>query len=233
MLRVGLTGELGSGKSTVARMLAARGAIVLSSDEMGRAMMQPGESVYAQILERFGPAILRADSSIDRAALGRIAFDPAAPRVEELNTIIHPAVIAEQAKLLAEIAREHPHAIAVIESALIFSTRHSSGWRDRFDCIVLVTASDEVKLQRFVERASARRDLSQGELADLRADARQRLLAQRVPIPPGLSFIPIENDGAMDDLETKAEALWQELISIEQRTQNSQLRTLNSTELDS
>src|SRR5579875_3265000 len=98
MMRVGLTGELGSGKSTVASMLAARGALVLSSDEMGRAMMQPGHAVFAQIVQRFGPEVLAADGSLNRSALAAIAFDPSKPRIEELNAIVHPAVIAEQAR---------------------------------------------------------------------------------------------------------------------------------------
>src|ERR1700761_2076094 len=102
MLRVGLTGELGAGKSTVARMLAERGAHVYSSDEMGRALMQPGQPVYDEIVAQFGPDVVRPEGSLDRGALARMAFDPARPRVEELNAIVHPAVLAVQARLLAE-----------------------------------------------------------------------------------------------------------------------------------
>ena len=75
MLRVGLTGDLGSGKSTVARMFAERGAVVLSSDEMGRAMMQPGEAVYTAIAERFGKGVVAPDGSLDRRELARLVFD--------------------------------------------------------------------------------------------------------------------------------------------------------------
>ena len=96
MLRVGLTGDLGSGKSTVARMLAERGAVVLSSDEMGRALMQPGERPYAQIIAAFGSGIVAADGSLDRRKLAALAFDARNPRVDELNAIIHPAVIEIQ-----------------------------------------------------------------------------------------------------------------------------------------
>ncbi len=91
MLRVGLTGELGSGKSTVARMLAERGAVVLSSDEMGRALMQPGQPVYAQIVATFGNEVIAADGSLDRKKLAALAFDAKQPRVEELNALVHPA----------------------------------------------------------------------------------------------------------------------------------------------
>ena len=104
MLRVGLTGDLGSGKSTVAAMLAARGAIILSSDEMGRAMMEPGQTVYAAIVATFGAGVVQPDGQLDRRELARLAF--AEKRVEALNAIVHPAVIAEQASLIAEIAEK-------------------------------------------------------------------------------------------------------------------------------
>lgn len=216
MLRVGLTGELGSGKSTVARLLAERGAVVLSSDEMGRDLMQPGHDAYEQIVAAFGKDIVLPDGSLDRHTLAQRAFDPQHPRIEELNAIIHPAVIAEQARVVAELARTQPHAIVVVESALIFSTKYApGGWRERFDSIVIVTAPDELKILRFVERIRAGRELSASELATLQADARQRLLAQRVPLPPGERFTPIENDDGLDKLRAQVDALWSELLSRE------------------
>ena len=90
MLRVGLTGELGSGKSTVAHLLGQYGAVVLSSDEMGRALMQPGAPVFAAIADAFGPGVLASDGTLDRKALAALAFAPKHPRVEELNCLIHP-----------------------------------------------------------------------------------------------------------------------------------------------
>ena len=213
MLRVGLTGELGSGKSTVAQMLAAHGAVVLSSDEMGRAMMQPGQPVFAQIVERFGPTILKPDGTLDRHALAHIAFDATNPRIEELNAIIHPAVIAAQAEKVTEIARTQPHAIIVVESALIFSTRHApeGSWRSRFDCVILVTAPDEVKIDRFIQRAS-------GSATDrhLRDDARRRLQAQRATMPADIPSYTIENDRSMTDLQRPVDALWSHLVAMEQ-----------------
>lgn len=220
MLRVGLTGELGSGKSTVAQMLADRGAVVLSSDEMAREMMQRGHAVYAQIVERFGKDVVAADGTLDRRALSAAAFNPQNPRVEELNAIIHPAVIAEQARAVAEIAKTQPHAIVVIESALIFSTRYSRGWRERFDCVVLVTAPDEVKLERFIARIASGKTLSRAEAEALRADARQRLLAQRVDFP-GDALIRIQNKDGIDELRLKVDDLWKDLVAEEQSAHNS------------
>lgn len=215
MLRVGLTGELGSGKSTVARMLADRGAVVLSSDEMAREMMQPGHAVYTQIVERFGKEMLTGDGTLDRRALSAAAFDPQNPRVEELNAIIHPAVITEQARAVAEIAKAQPHAIVVIESALIFSTRYSRGWRERFDCLVLVTAPDEVKLERFVARVAHGKMLSTEQHRELRDDARQRLIAQRIETPSGLALLHVDNEGGIDELDSRVDALWKQLVAIE------------------
>jgi len=213
MLRVGLTGELGSGKSTVARMLAEQGAIIFSSDDMGRAMMQPGHAVFTQIVERFGTAILNADGSLNRHALARIAFDPHDPRIEDLNAIIHPAVIAEQAEMIAKIARSQPHAIVVVESALIFSTKHApeGSWLSRFDCIVLVTAPDETKIERFVQRSAS----GSADDAQLRGEARRRMDAQRATIPNGVPCYKIENDASLADLEAKVKVLWEQLLAVE------------------
>jgi dephospho-CoA kinase len=213
MLRVGLTGELGSGKSTVARMLAEHGAVVLSSDEMGRAMMQPGHPVFAQIVERFGPAILNADGTLNRHALAHLAFDPKNPRIEELNAIIHPAVIAAQAEKIAELARTQPHAIVVVESALIFSTKHArdGSWGSRFDCILLVTAPDELKIERFIKRSAS----TSTSKAALRDDARRRIEAQRARVPSDIPCYTVANDDSVADLQQKVDALWSQLIALE------------------
>jgi dephospho-CoA kinase len=218
MLRVGLTGELGSGKSTVAQMLAAHGAVILSSDEMGRAMMQPGDPAFAQIVDRFGPAILNADGTLNRHALAHLAFDAKNPRIEELNAIIHPAVIAAQAEKVSEIARTQPHAIIVVESALIFSTKHTpkGSWRSRFDCIVLVTAPDETKIDRFIQRSAPG-----SSDAHLRDDARRRIEAQRATVPDDIPSYTIENDRSMADLQQNVDSLWAELLALERLEKNA------------
>ena len=188
MLRVGLTGDLGSGKSTVAHLLAARGAIILSSDDMARTMMQPGQPIYAAILHHFGPTILASDATLNRHELARLAFTE--DRAEELNAIIHPAVLAEQARQIEALAQTNPNAIVVVESALIFTTTHGLNgqpWSKRFDRIILVLASSSLKLARYVERMAAGRDLDNAELASLEADARRHhrgLWADSHPIPP-------------------------------------------------
>ena len=89
-------------------MLAERGAVVLSSDEMGRALMQPGEKAYAEIVAVFGSGVVAEDGTLDRKKLAALAFDAKQPRVEELNAIIHPAVIEAQAEQLAELEKTSP-----------------------------------------------------------------------------------------------------------------------------
>jgi len=106
MLRVGLTGGLGSGKSTAGRMFRELGAHVLEADAIGRAMMRPGEAVYEGIVGHFGVGVVGADGELDRGVLARLAFGDG--RVEELNAIVHPAVIARQEEMMEEIAGREP-----------------------------------------------------------------------------------------------------------------------------
>jgi dephospho-CoA kinase len=123
MLRVGLTGGLGSGKSTAAKMFATLGAHVLQSDGIGRELMEPGQAVYAGIVAHFGDGVVLGDGSLDRRTLARIAF--ADGRVEELNAIVHPAVIARQVELSEEIFARDARVVVMVESALIFETNYS------------------------------------------------------------------------------------------------------------
>jgi dephospho-CoA kinase len=216
MLRVGLTGELGSGKSTVARMLAARGAVVLSSDEMGRAMMQPGHAVFEAIVERFGHGVVLPGGELDRGALAKLAFDPVHPRVEELNGIVHPEVLEEQARQVEALARTQPDAMVVIESALIFATRAGGRpWRERFDVVVLVTAPENVKIARFVARAAQGRSLSEAEREELEADARGRLARQHIAPEDAAGCLELDNSGDETALEASVEALWRKLSAMQ------------------
>jgi len=220
MLRVGLTGGLGSGKSTAARLFAALGAHVLNADAIGRELMEPGQPVYAAIIARFGKGVVLAGGNLDRRALARIAF--ADGRVEELNAIVHPAVIARQAELSAEIFGRDAHAVVMVESALIFETnygeRNSGGvmqvsrgvrWPSRFDRIILVTAPEEVKIARFVVRAGAGQEMTPERRAELEAEA-QRRLAQQIPDEQksALCDYVLSNFGALTELEWQVDQLW-------------------------
>ena len=211
MLRVGLTGDLGSGKSTVAAMLTARGAVVLSSDETARAMMQRGESVYNAIVAQFGSEVVAADGTLDRRKLAQMAFDPTSPRVAELNAIIHPAVLAEQAKQVAAFAGTDK--IVVVESALIFNAYGQTAEQrhERFDRIVLVVASEARKILRFVERVLGGRVPSAEERVALEADARRRLALQDTESHAAECLV-VPNDGSLGELEAQVESVWRELV---------------------
>jgi dephospho-CoA kinase len=215
MLRVGLTGGLGSGKSTAARLFAQCGAYVLQADEIARDLMQPGEAVYSSIVQHFGQGVVLPDGQLDRAELARIAF--AEGRAEELNAIVHPATIAEQAAITDEIAEEDPVAVVIVESALIFETKYGlpqSGettqpWRTRFDCIILVTAEDDKKIERYLERIAEGKPLSEERKAELTAEARRRLSQQMNDEQKAeLSDFILTNDGPLSELEEQVEELW-------------------------
>jgi dephospho-CoA kinase len=218
MLRVGLTGGLGSGKSTAARRFAELGAQVISADEVGHALMQPGERVFAEIVAKFGGGVVAPNGTLDRAALAKIAFGEggAPPRIEELNAIVHPATIARQEKMIAEIAAVELDAVIVVESALIFETRHGNmgyggdeGWRRRFDKIILVRASEERKIARFVARAAGATPITEEMRQGLEAEARRRM-AQQIDDDwkAAHSDYVLTNDGSMNELRAQADALW-------------------------
>ncbi len=212
MLRVGLTGGLGSGKSTIGRIFAELGAAVIDADEVGRNLMQPGQPVYDRIVEHFGKQVVRADGSLDRRALAELAFSGG--HIEELNRIVHPPVIAAQEEWMRGVFAADPNAIAIVESALVFeasgellpkagpSTLASSasvpGWKDRFDRIILVTAPDELKIQRYIDRSA-------GEAASLAQDARKRLAAQ-IPDAEKVPLCDWVIDSSVDIDETRAKA---------------------------
>lgn len=218
-LRVGLTGGLGSGKSTVAGIFAKLGAEVLSADEIGRGLMQPGEAVCQAIVDRFGPEVVKPDGSLNRPALARLAF--AEGRVEELNALVHPATIARQGELAEEIFARNPEAVVVVESALIFETTYGGGWRERFDRMVLVTAPEELKVARFVARAGG------GDVPGLEAEARRRL-AQMSPDEEKVGRVDfvVSNTGSLEELRKQAEAVWAAL----RRDASEEERRVNMSE---
>ncbi|MGA8532345.1 MAG: dephospho-CoA kinase [Acidobacteriaceae bacterium] len=208
MLRVGLTGGLGSGKSTVAALLREHGFSVLEADGIARELMEPGQSVYLAIVEHFGPSVLRNDGALDRPRLADLVFHHG--RLPELNRIVHPPVVAEQERRMDDLFARDPHAIVFVESALIFEAEAWGTvpeWRRRFDRIVLVTAPDELKIQRFLARMLPG-DASPEERARAEGDARARLAAQlpeSVKIPR--SDMVIDNSDSLDATRAQVDRL--------------------------
>jgi dephospho-CoA kinase len=217
MLRVGLTGGLASGKSTVAAALRKLGAEVIEADELGRALMEPGQSVYAEIVRVFGPEVAGPDGRLNRARLAEMAFKQG--RLQELNAIVHPAVIAAEQRWTEQVFRRNPTAVAVVESALIFEVERDArlrgesetvlaGWLKRLDRIIVVTVPDELKIARFVDRVcptEAGREAAE-------AAARSRL-AHQIPDAEKAARADyvIDNSGDNEALLDQVEGLWQRL----------------------
>jgi dephospho-CoA kinase len=196
MLRVGLTGGLGSGKSTVAETLRTLGAEVIEADELGRALMEPGQAVYAAIVHTFGSSVVGSDGRLNRARLAESAFHDG--RVNELNALVHPAVIAAQKRWMDEVFARNPAAVAVVESALIFEVERDArargekesvlaDWRRRIDRVVVVTEAAQ-------------------------ADARLRLTHQ-IPdaIKAARADYILENSGDKAALRAQVNELWHRL----------------------
>lgn len=226
MLRVGLTGGLGSGKSTVARMLRGLGAAVIEADEQGRALMEPGQPCFAEIVRVFGPSVVAANGHLDRKKLAELAFRQG--RLPELNAIIHPAVIEAQRRWANDVFAHDPAAVAVAVSALIFEVERDArargerdnllaDWRRRMDRVVVVTAPDEVKVARYVARLGT----AEADRPAAEADARARL-AHQIPdaIKAARADYVLENSGDLPALETQVQALWARL-----KVESNNLRT--------
>ncbi|GGH02811.1 dephospho-CoA kinase [Silvibacterium dinghuense] len=211
MLRVGLTGGLGSGKTTVSQILRELGAQVLEADLVGRQMMEPGHAVYDAVVRQFGPEVVRGDGTLDRKRLAELAF--AGNRLAELTKIVHPPVIAAEERWCRRVAEQDPSAVAVVESALIFESVKQGtvpGWRQRFDRVILVTAPETLRIQRYVERIQLQG--TRLSLAELEADARGRIAAQM----PDSEKIPladyvIHNDSSLESTRRQTQHIYAEL----------------------
>jgi dephospho-CoA kinase len=192
---IGLTGNIATGKSLVAQMLAELGARVIDADQVAHVVMLPGGPAYDAVVEAFGAEMLsEADASrtIDRAKLGAVVFrDPAALR--RLEQIVHPATIAAVNRLIAAAAEQ----VVVVEAIKLIE----AGMHRRYEVLWVVTAPREVQIARLM----ATRELSQAEAA-LRVDA-QPPQAEKA----ALADLVIVNDGDVDDLRRKVEAAWAEV----------------------
>lgn len=227
MLRVGLTGGLGSGKSTVAGMLRELGARVIEADALGRTLMEPGQEVFAEIARTFGLEVVGADGRLNRARLAESAFQGG--RLNELNAIVHPAVIGAQQKWMDKVFAADPAAVAVVESALIFEVERDArargekesvlaDWKQRFDRVLVVTAPDEVKVARYAARTSP--DGSGRAAAE--SEGRVRL-AHQIPDAEKAARADyvIENVGDMDALEARVTEVWERLKAESNKSADS------------
>ena len=193
MLKVGLTGGIAVGKSAVGEMFRAQGAHIIQADEIAHQLLQPDEAVYQEVVRHFGEGVLNPDGSINRARLAEEAFGAAGKpgRVQELNQILHPVVIRRQEAWMEQVGLSDPHAIALVEAALIVE----AGAAGRFERLVVVTCRPEQRIQRWahrlnVDEETARREVTRRMRAQLPDEQKIR----------AADYV-IDNSGSLDQTE--------------------------------
>ncbi|MFJ8438502.1 dephospho-CoA kinase [Kitasatospora griseola] len=193
MLRIGLTGGIGAGKSEVSRQLAALGAVIVDSDLIAREVVAPGTPGLAAVVAEFGPGVLLPDGALDRPALGRIVFgDPA--RLAALNAIVHPLVRARSAELEAAAG---PDAIVVHDVPLLAE----NGLAPLYDLVVVIDVPDAERLRRL----TALRGMPEDE-------ARARMAAQATREDRlAVADLVLDNSGDLDRLTARVRELWRQL----------------------
>ena len=193
MLRIGLTGGIGSGKSTVSALLAARGAVVIDADRIAREVVEPGTPGLAAVVQAFGGQVLRDDGSLDRPALAAIVFaDPEARQT--LDGIVHPLVRARA----AELAGAAPYdAVVVHDVPLLVETGQAAS----YDLVLVVESEPEIRVSRLVQR---------GLTAD---DARARMAAQATDEQRrAVADVVLDNSGSEEELAAQVDRFWTERV---------------------
>lgn len=192
---IGLTGTVAAGKSTVARLFADHGAVVIDADAIVRSLQQPGEAVYREIVERFGPVVVARDGSIDRAALrDRVLTDPQART--DLERIVHPAVERRRRELVAAAARRRAP-VVIADIPLLFEATDPSV----YDGIIVVDAPRDVRMRRLVDERGLTHANASALMAAQWSPERKRERATWI----------IDNDGSRDALAARVDAIWKEL----------------------
>ena len=198
MLRVGLTGGIACGKSSIAAMLVKRGAHFLQADGLAHQLYAPGTATYDKVVRSFGREILNEDGAINRGKLANLVFPG---RIDELNAIVHPEVVKRQNSWMAEVEQSDPHGIAVVEAALLIE----AGADKDFDKVISVTCDFEQKVERFARRTNVPLQVARAEVE--RRSAAQfsdEEKAQRA------DYI-VDNSGSAEDTERQVDLIWREL----------------------
>lgn len=195
-MRIGLTGGIASGKSAVADLMAARGAVIVDADVLAREVVAPGTPGFRAVLDRFGDGVLAADGSLNRAALGDVVFaDPNARAA--LEAIIHPAVRRRAAELEAAAP---PGAVVVHVIPLLVET----GQADLFDAVAVVDCAEGTQVRRLTARNGLTREQALARLA-AQVSREARLAA---------ADVVIVNDGSLDDLRAEVDDAWPVLLAV-------------------
>jgi dephospho-CoA kinase len=196
VLLVGLTGGIASGKSVVAARLGEHGAVVVDADRIAREVVEPGTPALRRIAEEFGPGVIAADGTLDRAALGAIVFaDEAARGI--LNSITHPAIRELSHQRFAEAGAADPDAIVVYDVPLLSEARG----KDEFDVVVVVSAPEETRIERMMSLRGMSREEATGRIRSQVPEEQRRALAD----------ILIESGGTIEQTLARADEVWDEL----------------------
>jgi dephospho-CoA kinase len=202
LLKVGLTGGIASGKSLVGEMFSALGVHLIQSDKLAHELIEPGEAVYDKVVAEFGPGILNPDKTINRRRLAEAAFDGAKPsRIEQLNRIVHPAVIERENAWMESLCHRDPHGIAMVEAALILEARAA----ERFDRLVVVTCRPEQRISRWAARRGV-------DIETARREVTRRMAAQ-LPDEEKLKAADyvIDNSGSLEETRKQVVEVYEKL----------------------
>jgi dephospho-CoA kinase len=205
LLKLGLTGGIASGKSAIGEMFVKLGAHLIQADAIAHWLMEPGRPVYDEIVQTFGSSILDSDRTINRSKLAEAAFgrpgSSVQPRVQELNAIVHPAVVRHENEWMDDIGSRDPSAIAIVEAALILEA-HAA---DRFDYLIVVTCRPEQRVQRFATRQGISEAAARTEVG--------RRMAAQIPDEEKIKaadFV-IDNSGPLEATEEQVREVFRAL----------------------
>ena len=196
MLLVGLTGGIGSGKSTVSAMLAEHGAVIIDADAITRALQEPGTAVFTAMVERFGPSIVAPDGRLDRPAVAAIVFADEHAK-KDLEAIVHPAVGAEMVKRMQEVAETDR--VVVYDVPLLVEAKRSG-----YGAVIVVDVDPEVAVRRLVEQRGMTESDARARIANQASREERRAVADRV----------IDNSGTLEDLRREVDGVWAWLQSL-------------------
>ena len=195
-MRIGLTGGIGSGKSTAARRFAELGALVVDSDRIAREVVEPGTPGLFAVVEAFGPRVLGPDGRLDRPALGKLVFADEAARTR-LNGILHPLIRAR----VVEIVAAAPAGTVVVQDVPLLVETGQAG---SFDLVVVVEAPQEVRIERLGRDRGMPAEEARARMASQATDAERRAVADVVLV----------NDGSPEDLRDRVDRLWAERVPV-------------------
>jgi len=196
MLRVGLTGGIATGKSTVGAMFVELGCHLIESDQITHQLFEPGQAVHGAVVKQFGNRVLAFDGTIDRRILGDIVFKDPQARAK-LNSLVHPAIIQRQQEWLNDMEAQDPHGIAIVDAALMIEV----GTYKNYDKVIVVTCSPEIQRERLRARSA---------LSEEKIDSRIR---SQMPNEEKIKYADfvIDNSGSVESTRAQVETVYQQL----------------------